>query len=207
MRSGNSVDFGWEAPNCGEAYKTDLQIVKDSVEGRASVKPIGFMLGSGRVGTVEPARPPVRSILYPELIKGRFGPPTSRTNPGHRSAHPGNSPKREQIKPQDDGFQARQVFPAMVFVCAILSPIQRTLILPRSALRRNSAYEETPSGNSYVQSTIATGLNFPTGVTVDSKGNIYIANAYSNKILMGVPGFGRRIHAVDLCHRPPELPL
>jgi hypothetical protein len=73
----------------------------------------------------------------------------------------------------------------------------------------NAVYKETPSGTSYLQSTVASGLNFPAGVTVDSKGNVYIANAYTNQILMESPaaggGYTQSVYATGTLSFPYEL--
>lgn len=48
----------------------------------------------------------------------------------------------------------------------------------------NRVLMETPSGGNYIERTIGSGLNGPTGVAVDGSGNVYIADYHNNRLLM-----------------------
>jgi streptogramin lyase len=48
----------------------------------------------------------------------------------------------------------------------------------------NALYKETLSAGTYIQSTIATGLNNPEAVAVDGAGNVYVCDSGNNQILL-----------------------
>jgi hypothetical protein len=50
--------------------------------------------------------------------------------------------------------------------------------------------KETLSGDSYTQSTIGSGLDAPTGVTVDGSGNVYISDPIRNIVVKEAPSGG-----------------
>ena len=47
----------------------------------------------------------------------------------------------------------------------------------------NQVLKETPSGNTYNQTTAVTGLNGPTSIAIDGAGNLYIANTTAGQVL------------------------
>jgi hypothetical protein len=51
-------------------------------------------------------------------------------------------------------------------------------------------FKETLSGGNYTQSTIGSDLNYPSAVAVDGSGNIYIADAFNDRVLKETPSGG-----------------
>jgi hypothetical protein len=47
----------------------------------------------------------------------------------------------------------------------------------------NQILKEAPSGSTYTQSTLITGLNGPSGIAIDGAGNLYIANTTADNVL------------------------
>jgi hypothetical protein len=51
-------------------------------------------------------------------------------------------------------------------------------------------FKETLSGGSYTESTIGNDLDYPSAVAVDGSGNIYIADAFNDRVLKETPSGG-----------------
>ena len=53
-----------------------------------------------------------------------------------------------------------------------------------AAFHGNRVLKETlQPGGTYTQSTVASGLHWPSGVAVDAHGNIYVADTVNNRVL------------------------
>ena len=68
-----------------------------------------------------------------------------------------------------------------------------------SDLQNNDVVKLTPNGNSYVQSTVATGLVSPRGIAIDGSGNVYIADYGGQQLYKATPS-GNSYSLTTLLH-------